>query len=172
MLVRTAEDIDRALQSVREAARAAQEWFLAQTGDPLTVMRRIKFDQVGRHPIADRPLNFIEQVNQTWTFLAALLAARQLLALHPDAGGFWLAPGAHASQDLDVMSEVEGAVGAEAFAAVDPANNRKLANDLRKLAGRGERHRYVFFISPRYPGFQRLPLLESGGVQVWSIDVP
>src|SRR6266513_460092 len=33
--------------------------------------------------------------------------------LHPDAGGFRLAPGASASQTLDIMSVAEGLVGAE-----------------------------------------------------------
>lgn len=70
-------------------------------------------------------MNFIEQINQTWTYLAALAAARQLLILHPEAGGFRLAPGAHAAQPLDVMSLADGLVGAETFAAVHPDNNQK-----------------------------------------------
>ena len=69
------------------------------------------------------------------------------------------------------MSEVEGLVGAETFAAVDPRNNRKLAKDLIKLAGRTEQHRYVFFASPLFPGTTRQPQLERGGVHVWSVDV-
>jgi hypothetical protein len=54
---------------------------------------------------------------------------------------------------------------------VDPRNNRKLAKDLVKLAGRAEQHRYVFFASPMFPGTTRLPRLERGGVHVWSVDV-
>ncbi|UZO94955.1 Hypothetical protein RMHFA_05626 (plasmid) [Roseomonas mucosa] len=113
----------------------------------------------------------VEQLNQTWTFAVALAAARQLLALHPEAGGYRLAPGAHASIPLDIMSEADGLVGAETFAAVDPANNRKLAGDLAKMAARPELHRYVFFMSPRFPGEQRLTRFERDGVQVWSVDV-
>ena len=116
-------------------------------------------------------LNAIEQVNQIWTYLAALSAVRVLFGLHPDAGGFTIAPGAHSAQPLDLMSEAEGLVGAETFAAVDPRNNRKLAKDLIKLAGRAELHRYVFFASPMFPGTIRLPQLERGGVHVWSVDV-
>jgi hypothetical protein len=69
------------------------------------------------------------------------------------------------------MSEAEGLVGAETFAAVDPHNNRKLALDLAKMATRPERHRYIFFLSPKYPGAQRQEKLERDGVQVWSVDV-
>jgi hypothetical protein len=49
-----------------------------------------------------------------------------------------LAPGAYASEPLDIMSEVDGLVGAETFATVDPHNNNKLARDLAKLAARSE----------------------------------
>lgn len=147
------------------------DWLLLQQADPLASLRRMKFEAVGRHPVDGHELNFIEQVNQTWTYLAALAATRELLRLHPDASGFRLAPGAHASQPLDVMSVVAGLVGAETFAAVHPGNNRKLANDLTKLAGCNESFRYVFFISPAYPGTQRRPELERDGVQVWSVDV-
>ncbi len=69
------------------------------------------------------------------------------------------------------MSEVEGQVGAEAFAAVSPRNNAKLAADLAKMAHRCETHRYVFFMSPQYPNAQRLPQFECNGVQVWSVTV-
>jgi hypothetical protein len=71
----------------------------------------------------------------------------------------------------DIMSEVDGLVGAETFAAVDPANNRKLFHDREKLKDRAETYRYVFFASPLYPGTQRLPRMERHGVQVWSVDL-
>ena len=82
---------------VWEAADCAQEWLVAQTGDPLGILRQIKFESVGY--LSDQAtalLNLVEQINQTWTFAAAIAAARQLLALHPEAGGFRLAPGADA----------------------------------------------------------------------------
>jgi hypothetical protein len=169
--VQTVADVDRAIDQLRASARRAQAWLAAQSGDPLDLLRRMKFDTVGCHPVEDRPLNFIEQINQTWTFAVALAAARQLLALHPDVGGFRLAPGAHASIPLDIMSEAEGRVGAETFAAVSPRNNGKLAADLAKMARRPELHRYVFFMSPQFPKAERLPQFERGGVQVWSIAV-
>ena len=60
---------------------------------------------------------------------------------------------------------------AKTFAAVDPHNNNKLAKDLAKMATRSEQYRYVFFMSPKYPGPKRWTELESAGVQVWSVDV-
>jgi hypothetical protein len=171
VLVKSVEDVDRYLEQVRKAAVDAHAWVAAQTGDPIDFLRRMKFDRVGFHPIEGHALNMVEQINQTWTYTVALAAARQLLELHPDVGGYHLAPGAHASKPLDVMSEIDGMVGAETFAAVDPANNRKLAGDLVKMAARTEQHRYIFFMSPKFPGAQRLPQFERAGVQVWSVDV-
>jgi hypothetical protein len=57
-------------------------------------------------------------------------------------------------------------VAALALLAVDPRNNKKLDLDLLKLAGRAEEHRYLFFMSPRFPGFKRLPQWERNGIQV------
>jgi len=171
VLVRTVEDIDRYLGQVRRAAADAHAWITAQTGSPIDFLRYMKFDRVGFHPIEGHALNMVEQINQTWTYAVALTAARQLLELHPDAGGFHLAPGARMSKPLDIMSVIDGLVGAETFAAVDPANNRKLALDLVKMAARSEQHRYIFFMSPKFRGAKRLPQLERDGVQVWTVDV-
>lgn len=164
-------DIDRYMDQVRDAAARIQKWIAGQDGDTLLLMRRMKFETGGFHPILGHPLNIIEQINQTWTFVVALCAARHLLQMHPEAGGYLLAPGAHAAIELDIMSKEPGLVGAETFAAVNPSNNKKLKTDLLKLAARTERHRYIFFISPRFPGFQRLPQFEQDGIHVWSVDV-
>jgi len=121
--------------------------------------------------VEDRPLNLVEQINQTWTYAVVIAAAKQLLVLHPAVGGFKLAPGAHASLELDIMSVDAGQVGAETFAAVTPRNNGKLKADLDKLAVRGEVHRYVFFMSPLCSGNKRWHQFERDGIQVWSVDV-
>jgi hypothetical protein len=169
--IRNTAEVDELAGQVRASATKLQAWITSFEGDGIGLLRALKFEQIGFHPLDGHALNAIEQVNQMWTYLAALSAVRVLLELHPDAGGFNIAPGAHAAQPLDVMSEVEGLVGAETFAAVDPRNNRKLAKDLIKLADRAELHRYVFFASPLFPGTTRLPQLERDGVQVWSVDV-
>lgn len=171
LMIRNAAEADEMAGQVRASAAKLQAWIASFGGDGIGLLRALKFDQVGFHPLDGHALNAIEQVNQIWTYLAALSAVRVLFSLHQDAGGFSIAPGAHAAQPLDVMSEAEGLVGAETFAAVDPRNNRKLAKDLDKLAQRPEVHRYVFFASPMFPGTERQSKLERSGVQVWSVDV-
>jgi hypothetical protein len=169
MLIESANDIDKQIAIVKNATESTVRWLLQQQEDPLTLLSRLKFEKVGRHPIEDHALNFVEQINQTWTYLAALEATRLLLTLHPEAGGFVLAPGAHASQSLDIMSVTEGLVGAETFAAVRTDSNQKLKGDLKKLSGCKEIHRYVFFISPAFPELKRQVQMERDGIQVWSV---
>ncbi len=170
MLVRSLDDVDRYLAQVRKAAGDARAWMAEQTGYSIDMLRRMKFDLIGYHPIDGRSLNLVEQINQTWTYLVALAVAKQLLELHPEANGYRLAPGAHASQALDIMSEADGLVGAETFAAVHPRNNDKLNNDLRKMAARTELNRYIFSCLRNSPG-QLVSLNSSDGVQVWSVNV-
>ncbi|WP_457663193.1 hypothetical protein [Sinorhizobium medicae] len=164
-------DADRLLERVRDSARRVHDWIAAQQGDPLDMLRRMKFEPVGFHPIEGYALNLVEQINQTWTFAVAVTAARKLLDLHPEAGGFHLAPGAHAARALDIMSVAEGLVGAETCAVVDPRNNGKIEKDIEKLAARPEACKYVFFMCPSYPETARVPRFEREGVQVWSIDL-
>jgi hypothetical protein len=171
LFVQSPQDVDRHLDTVKAAATKTRAWLMGHDGDPLDLLRAMKFETIGFHPVADHALNVVEQINQTFTYAVALAAARELLILHPEANGFHLAPGAHASLALDIMSEVDGLVGAETFAAVSPRNNGKLAADLAKLALRPETHRYVFFASPKFPGLKRVQQLETvDGVQVWSVD--
>lgn len=172
LTVNSYSDIETATERVIDAARRAALWLRSETLDPMTLLYRAKFTQVGFHPFDHRPLNLVEQINQTWSLVTALQAARLLLDRHPDAGGYVLAPGAHASQPLDVMSVNPGLVGAEIFAAVAPGNNRKLAKDLARLQSRSDIYRYAIFMSPKHPHTERLSLYERDGVQVWSVAVP
>ena len=166
-----ADDVDQQLAALDGAARRACDWLASHDGPPLDLLKSLKFEPVGFHPVTGDPLNFIEQVNQTFTYIVALKAAREIFRLHPDCGPLLLAPGAHAAQALDIMSEAKGLIGAETFAAVTPRNNGKLGKDLEKLSSRPELHRYVFFASPVHPGTERLPKLEKAGVKVWSIAI-
>jgi hypothetical protein len=75
-VIRTGADADALMERIRASARRAHDWVAAQSGDPLDMLRRMKFEQVGFHPVEDRMLNLVEQINQTWTFAVAIAAAR------------------------------------------------------------------------------------------------
>lgn len=53
--------------------------------------------------------------------------------MYQGAGGFLLAPCAHAAIDLDIMSEAPGLIGAEPFAAVAPASGRMTRKPLGRF---------------------------------------
>ncbi|QLQ13567.1 MAG: hypothetical protein HZY74_10265 [Brevundimonas sp.] len=169
--IRTRAEVDRYLSLIDASANRTLEQVMRHTGSGLELLKALKFDQAGFHPVEDRPLNAIEQINQTWTYVAALVATSKLLELHPDAEGFRIAPGAHMSLPLDIMSIRPGLVGAETFAATHPRSNNKLNKDLIKLEAACEAHRYVFMMCPGLaPG--RHERFERGGVQVWAVEPP
>ncbi|KQY95929.1 hypothetical protein ASD21_05310 [Caulobacter sp. Root1455] len=170
LTIHTSDELNAHLATLDDATAKAMTVLRAAV-TPREVLRRMKFEPIGFHPISHQPLNLIEQINQTFTFMVALKATEWLLHRHPDAGGFHLAPGASFAQPLDIMSVEPGLVGAESFAAVSPNNNGKLVKDLKKLAGAAETYRYAFFYAPNFP-FGRVTHLEKiTGVEVHCVEI-
>jgi hypothetical protein len=168
--IRSVSDIE-ALRSVvtASAAHAVHDLVDKLNGrDPLEVFTALKFEQAGRHPIEGRSLNIFEQVNQTFTYLASLAAAEQVLQWHPDSAPIRLNLGTSIGLDLESSSR---SVIAEVFAAVRKNNNRKLAKDVERVARESANHKYVFFYCPdhagaafrlkQFPEVQIVPLTQS-----------
>lgn len=158
---------------VREAADASQralEHLVRESPDGLSLLQQLKFHPVGRHPVERRELNLVEQLNQTFTTLVSLRAARWLLEHHVDAGGVQLALGAEAG--LDLQSVTPNIFAAEAFAATRPQSTQKLSKDVARLTRLAPQfqYRYVFFHSPNVAA-GRCQALERVGldVQIWSV---
>jgi hypothetical protein len=86
LTIQNVADVDHYMDLLRASALHVRDWVAAQSGDPLDLLRRIKFDPIGYHPIEDRSINFIEQVNQTWTFAVALAATRGQTQPHRRSG--------------------------------------------------------------------------------------
>lgn len=169
--IRSKEELARYRARIDENAEAALEDISAQAKKGMKALFDIKFKPIGRHPTAGHPLNFVEQLNQTFTYLCALEGSSLLWELHPNLTDLMVFPGAHApkgSLDIEARDGTQS-IGAETFAAVTPSNNQKLKKDLDKLAMRKETFRYVFFISPRWPSTERQPHFERDGIMVWSI---
>ena len=142
-------DVEALEARVRKAADQASTALRELADQGLAHLYRLKFEQIGLHPLHGYPLNLVEQINQTFTCLVGLEAVRWLLQHHPDVGGFRLAPGA--VPGFDVESLIPDRVQAATFAAVRPANNRKLEKDIQRLRDKGRaEHRYVFFTAPNH----------------------
>lgn len=168
----SAQDLDQVLRSLRFAADRtvlALGDILANERDSLQVLAKMKFQEIGHHPADDRPLNIVEQVNQTFTYLVTLEAARWLLLQHPGCGGLNINLGTNAGLDLESIEP--GFIAAEAFAATHPRSNDKLRKDVARLVEKAPdaEHRYVFFSCPEYPSGRQVKLETVPGIEVWSL---
>ena len=165
-------DIKNLQQSVREASAQTRAALDELPADPMAALHTLRFNQYGRHPLEDRPLNLIEQFNQTSTIMASLAAARHLLDWFPDCGGLRLHLGTSSGRDIESIRP--DVVEAEVFAAVDPNNADKMNKDIGRLAESNAKHRYVFFYSPLYEANAgRQPGLElpDSRVRVWALGL-
>ena len=116
-----------------------------------------------------KPLNVVEQLNQTFTILVSLRAAERLIELHPDAGGFRLALATSSGRDIE--SVVPDLVAAEVFSATRPSSNQKLKKDIARLTADPARYRYVFFAAPGFVSGRQEALETSPDVEVHCVEV-
>jgi predicted RNA-binding Zn-ribbon protein involved in translation (DUF1610 family) len=168
--LRKSTDIDAYLEDLRDSAEEAQ-MKLAEISDyaaPLEFLYRIKFETIGCDPFSSqRPLNLIEQVNQTFTYLASFKAAKLLFTWHPGLIDLKLNLGT--SSGTDIESDYDGGISAEVFAATSPASNDKLKKDIEKVSKSHARHKYVFFMCPNCDEGQYLKCKAPTGIRVWSL---
>lgn len=129
---------------------------LSGNKEAIDLLYRMKFEEVGCDPLnSQRRLNFIEQLNQTFTYMASLKAAQYLLANYNDLKSLTLNLGTRPGWDIE--SNNDGGVIAEVFAAVSPKSNRKLEKDVKKVSEATARRKFVFFMCP---GFEERPYPE------------
>ena len=134
----------------------------------MSFLYRLKFQASGCDPLeASRSLNLIEQLNQTFTYLASFEAVSFLFERHPKVQSFLLSLGT--ASGFDVESADDGGIVAEVFAAVTPKNNQKLRKDITKIAQSVARHRYVLFMSPGHELGPYRGVPNTQGVTVWSL---
>ena len=150
-VVSTQKDIrqlrGRVLESSRKAVRDLKR--LASEAGEMKVFHELRFRQVGTDPLdLTRPLNFIEQLNQAFTYLVALRAAGYLLENEPMHAPYTLNFGT--TRGHDIAAE-DGLVVAEVFAATNPNSNRKLKKDMAKVRRSSAPKKFVFYYCVEYP---------------------
>lgn len=152
----------------RSADAALEKLAQLQGRQGLHALWELKFLQSGCDPLAaENPLNLIEQLNQTFTYLATARAVKILLRMHPNLAPFTVNLGT--ASGFDIVSATPSELAAEVFAAVNTSNNRKLAKDLAKMAACQSAVRYVFFMCPGYPEGRQEQLERNSNVIVWSV---
>lgn len=164
-------DIEGYRESLRATAEQTQIQIaeLAGTENPIEFLFQLKFQSVGCDPLnISRHLNLIEQLNQTFTYLASLNGAEFLFTRHPKVKRLTLNLGTAAGSDIETPED--GGIAAEVFAAVTPRNNCKLANDIKRVSTTNATHRYVLFMSPEHEaGPYQGATINATGVIVWSL---
>ena len=162
------------IEGYREKLHESAEQTLIQiaeltgTEGPLSFLFQLKFESVGCDPLnPSRPLNLIEQLNQTFTYLASFNGAAFLFDRHPEVKRLTLNLGTAAGYDIETPEG--GGIAAEVFAAVKPQNNGKLAADIAKVSTAEAQHRYVLFMSPECDEGPHRSARKTSGVIVWSL---
>jgi hypothetical protein len=161
------KDAEAMYAQILASAASTVTWLRSCNDEPMGLLKSLRFDLVGHDPLTGEALNFVEQLNQTFTILASLKAVEELIRLHP-GGGFRLALGTSSGRDIE--SVVEGLVAAEVFCATHPNSNQKLKREIDRLAPDRSTHRYVFFASPLFSAGRHHELERAGTeVQVYAI---
>ena len=165
---------DRELQHLQEQVRRAAH--LTRTRletlnlDSMGALYTLKFEECGYHPVSGHQLNLIEQLNQTFTVMASLAAARFLFEWfpEPELGGLRFHLATQPGRDIESINP--NVVEAEVFTAVRPNNNRKLRTEIRSLSQSPAVNRYVFFYAPKYDSGRQYNLERpEAEVQVWAL---
>ena len=168
--IRNRDDIRRLQEKVRKQAKRTRDELKNLNPEGMEALYAIKFCDLGYHPSEDRRLDFIEQINQTFTFMVSLAAAAKLIDWFPCCDGLRLNLGATSGRDIESISP--NVVEAEVFSAKHPRNANKLKKDIDRLSTSSAANQYVFFFAPSHQAGQQ-PELEQRypdtKAQIWAL---
>ena len=167
--IQTAKEADQLVEAVTQSAvRAMEQITKLPAREALRALWSMKVERIGCDPLdSDTPLNLIEQLNQTFTYVASARAAKELLLRHPKLAPLTLNLGT--ASGTDVESVECGGLAAEVFAAVSTRSNRKLEKDIYKVGLTAAKYKYVFFMCPGYAAGRQQKLETRPDVEVWSV---
>jgi hypothetical protein len=149
-VIQSSDDLDRLESLVSASAKISTDRLrrLLDKHSGINALAVLRFAAAGCDPLDGvRPLNVIEQLNQSFTYLASIAAARWLLERYPNSAPLVLNLGTTAGTDI---ASADGSIAAETFAATDPESNDKLRKDIAKVAASAAAHKFVFFLSPSH----------------------
>ena len=167
----TVNDIEELEQLEKKLYRSMDKTLL-QISSEITLdssrilFSKMKFGGIGFDPLdPKRALYIVEQINQSFTYLASFYALEILFTEYSELAPFRLNLGTAPGSDIE--SEC-GELAAEVFAAVAPTSNQKLKKDINKVLDTNAELKFVFFICPNFE-LGRQPKLERDGVIVWAL---
>ncbi len=169
MIIKNIFEAEEHIEKLRVSADAVKVKImrLSNSHDGIDFLRKLKFERVGYDPLdINKEFNLIEQINQTFTYLASFLAVKVLFEQHKDLSQLVLNLGTAAGSDIESI-EYSG-IAAEVFAATNPSSNNKLNNDLIKVNTTDAKYKYVFFMCPNI----KVGIYEKNktkGTLIWSL---
>jgi len=117
---------------------------LASNTTAIDLMYNLKFAEIGFEPLANKPINLMEQLNQMFTYLVSVEGVIFLIKTYPQMA-FTLNLGTTSGYDIE---STDKSIIAETFSATSPKSNDKLKKDVIRLAANdGALHKYVFYYS-------------------------
>lgn len=142
----------------------------------------LKFNKTYIDPLLGGQQNFIEIINQTFTYYTSLLAAKDIFNSYNWVQSIDMNLGSKKGVDIesDVSSNGE-IILAEVFSVVDPGNNSKLSKELNnillRIPTKGnviKEYRHIYFHSPDSKGYyhKKFKHTNVNGVVVTWIDKP
>ena len=139
----TLSDLQALQQQVLEQAeRSVSELSLMCAPDKaLHILKALKFERLISDPIFGEKLNFIEYLNQLFTYLVCIYAGIDIMKRWPSTV---IVINFETQAGFDVASE-DGAIVCECFAATSVKSNEKLKKDLQRVSSSGAQQRLVFF---------------------------
>ena len=164
------QDIDTYIEDLQSSAEKTQLKLaeISEKAEPMEFLYKMKFEAVGCDPFdTQRSLNLIEQLNQTFTYLASFRAAKLLFSWHSGLKSLKLNLGTQSGTDIE--SDYDSGIFAEVFAAVTPSNNNKLNKEMERVSKSTARHKYVFFMCPNCDEGQYHKCKSPKEIKVWSL---
>lgn len=162
--IKDKNELDKLKNKLKVAANKLT--FYQDVSSGIELLEKVKFEQCGFNPEnPEKPLNFIEQVNQTFTAMVTYQAVEWLWENGYENQEFSLNLGPQGGYDI-----VGDDVVAEVFAVVSTNNNQKLKRDIAKVRGSKATSKYVFYTSPE-PHNGKSEELNGGKVYKDNSDV-
>lgn len=143
---------------------------LAAEKDAMSFLFECKFRKNGYNPIDFAiPLSFIDQLNQTFTYLATFRGAEYIFKKHPNLKKLKLKLNIGIESRYDIKSLDTDEVEALVFASLDQSSNRILLRDRFRIDNSKAKFKYVFFIAPRHPFSERTVNRSGSDVHIISL---
>lgn len=151
IVISNAEELAPLAERVRASAKESTLVLvdLLKTIEGVDFFWKLRFENAGRDPLdPNRPLNFVEQLNQTSSYLVTIAATAYLFQCYKASAPFVLTLGPISGYDI---ASSDGTIVAEAFAATNPDSNNKLNKEISKLSSATANHKFVFYFCPGHP---------------------